>query len=146
MDKAETRTDPRTGLAEIDEATCWKLVESESVGRLAVAVGTHPDIFPVNYVIHRGRIVIRTEAGTKLAAAVLNGSVAFEVDDIDAEACAGWSVVVSGWAREPGTMDEELEMEDLGVTPWVQAPKTRFIMITPEQITGRRLPGSVPAH
>jgi nitroimidazol reductase NimA-like FMN-containing flavoprotein (pyridoxamine 5'-phosphate oxidase superfamily) len=141
MDETETRTDPRTGLAEIDEPGCWKLLGSRSVGRLAVAVGTHPDIFPVNYATHRGRIVIHTEAGTKLAAAVLMGSVAFEVDEIDAYAQAGWSVVVSGSAREPDTLEEELEMEALGLMPWADVPKSRFIIITPERVTGRRLPG-----
>jgi nitroimidazol reductase NimA-like FMN-containing flavoprotein (pyridoxamine 5'-phosphate oxidase superfamily) len=141
MDETETTTDPHTGLAEIDEQTCWKLLDSRSVGRLAVAVGTHPDIFPVNYATHRGRIVIHTEAGTKLAAAVLMGSVAFEVDEIDADAHAGWSVVIAGSAREPGTLDEEVEMEALGLTPWAEVPKSRFIIITPERVTGRRLPG-----
>jgi nitroimidazol reductase NimA-like FMN-containing flavoprotein (pyridoxamine 5'-phosphate oxidase superfamily) len=141
MDETETRTDTHTGLAEIDEPACWELLGSQSVGRLAVAVGTHPDIFPVNYATHRGRIVIHTEAGTKLAAAVLMGSVAFEVDEIDADAHTGWSVVVSGSAREPDTLDEELEMEALGLTPWAEVPKTRFIIITPERVTGRRLPG-----
>jgi nitroimidazol reductase NimA-like FMN-containing flavoprotein (pyridoxamine 5'-phosphate oxidase superfamily) len=141
MDATETRTDPHTGLAEIDEATCWKLLGSRSVGRLAVTVGSHPDIFPVNYVTHRGRIVIHTEAGTKLAAAVLTGSVAFEVDEIDAEAHAGWSVVAAGSAREPATLEEEVEMEALDLAPWADVPKSRFIIITPERVTGRRLPG-----
>jgi nitroimidazol reductase NimA-like FMN-containing flavoprotein (pyridoxamine 5'-phosphate oxidase superfamily) len=145
MDETETRTDPRTGLAEIDASTCWELLDSRSVGRLAVAVGTHPDIFPVNYATHHGRIVIHTEAGTKLAAAVLMGSVAFEVDEIDADAHTGWSVVVAGTAREPGTLDEELELEALGLTPWSPVAKTRFIVITPERVTGRRLPGKATA-
>jgi uncharacterized protein len=142
MDETDIRTDPHTGLAEIDGSTCWELLESRSVGRLAVAVGTHPDIFPVNYATHLGRIVIRTEAGTKLAAAVLMGSVAFEVDEIDADAHTGWSVVVTGTAREPNTLEEEVAMESLGLTPWAQVPKTRFLVITPGRVTGRRLPGA----
>ena len=141
MEETETRTDAHTGLAEIDEPDCWELLGSQSVGRLAVAVGSHPDIFPVNYATHEGRIVIRTEAGTKLAAAVLMRAVAFEVDQIDADAHTGWSVVIAGSAREPGTLEEELEMEALDLTPWADVPKTRFIIITPERVTGRRLPG-----
>jgi hypothetical protein len=141
MDDTGTRTDPHTGLVEIDESTCWELLGAQSVGRLAVAVGTHPDIFPVNYATHRGRIVIHTEAGTKLAAAVLTGSVAFEVDEIEVGTHTGWSVVVAGAAREPATLDEEVELEALGLTPWADVPKSRFIVITPERVTGRRLPG-----
>jgi nitroimidazol reductase NimA-like FMN-containing flavoprotein (pyridoxamine 5'-phosphate oxidase superfamily) len=139
MDETDTGTDPHTGLAEIDEPSCWRLLDAQSVGRLAVTVGRHPDIFPVNYATHDGRIVINTEAGTKLAAAVLTGSVAFEVDEIDADTRAGWSVVVAGSAREPATLDEEVAMEALDLTPWAKVPKSRFIIITPERVTGRRL-------
>lgn len=141
----ETRTaevDPRTGLADIDEATCWELLSQHGVGRLAVVVGTVPDIFPVNYVVDGRRIVVRTEGGTKLAAAVLHGSVAFEIDEIDEDAHVGWSVVVAGRAREPRTLEEVVEIDDLGVTPWAQVPKTRYVVIEPDRVTGRRLPGS----
>jgi hypothetical protein len=73
---------------------------------------------------------------------VLTGSVAFEVDEIDSEARTGWSVVVAGSAREPATLEEEVEMEALDLTPWAQVTKSRFLIITPERVTGRRLPGS----
>lgn len=93
--------DPRTGLVELDEEECWRLLAGEQVGRLAVIVGTHPDIFPVNYRVWNRRIVIRTEAGTKLAGAVLDRFVAFEVDEVDVADHSGWSVVVAGTAHEP---------------------------------------------
>lgn len=140
MSDDDRAVDPRTGLAEIDEARCWELLRSTQIGRLAVAVGHHPDIFPVNYRIWRDKVVIRTEAGTKLAGAVLNGAVAFEIDDIDAEHHSGWSVVVSGTAREPQRMEEELALEDLDFDLWVGTPKSRWLVIEPETVTGRELP------
>lgn len=130
----------RTGLEVLDEDECWRLLESRTVGRLAVDVGGHPDIFPVNYVVHDRLVVIRTEAGTKLAAAVLGRSVAFEIDEIDEVDHHGWSVVVSGRASEPRTVEEEVDVEDLGITPWVDAPKTRWLRIAPLSVTGRRIP------
>ncbi|MCC5951874.1 MAG: pyridoxamine 5'-phosphate oxidase family protein [Acidimicrobiia bacterium] len=140
MSDEERTVDPRTGLAVLDSERCWELLRSTQIGRLAVAVGHYPDIFPVNYRIWRDKVVIRTEAGTKLAGAVLNGSVAFEIDEIDPEHHSGWSVVVSGRGREPERMEEELALEDLDFELWVGTPKSRWLIIEPETVTGRELP------
>ena len=131
--------DPRTGLTELSPHQCWELLESTSFGRVAVTVGTTPDIFPVNYRVHHGEIVVRTEAGTKLAAATLMGSVAFEIDSRDDDTQTGWSVVVKGHGREPAQLDELLALDNLGMEPWVDTPKTRWLAIAPHEITGRRV-------
>ena len=77
-----------------------ELLRSSVVGRLAVSITDHPDIFPINYVVDRGCIVFRTAEGTKLAAAVLGRGVAFEVDGYDQPTGEAWSVVVKGHAVE----------------------------------------------
>ena len=64
------------GTEELSEEKCWELLARERTGRLAVAIGKHPDIFPVNHVIEKRKIVFRTDPGTKLAAAVLGTGVA----------------------------------------------------------------------
>ena len=130
----------RNGLVEMTSEECWKLLESTSVGRVAVTNGSTPDIFPVNFRIKDGEIVIHTEAGTKLAAATLMTSVAFEIDDIDPVTRTGWSVVVKGRGREPYKLEELLELGELGMQPWISAPKTRWLAITPDAVTGRRIP------
>jgi len=139
-DNDRVETDQRTGLVELSEAECWELLEANRAGRVAVSVGTTPDIFPVNYVVRDGEIMIRTEAGTKLAAATMMTSVAFEIDQFDEEAHKGWSVVVKGRGREPSTMDELVALDELGVEPWVDASKSRWLAISPREITGRRVP------
>jgi hypothetical protein len=48
-------------------------------------------------------------------------------------------VVVKGHGCEPTKLDELLALDDLGMQPWVDAPKTRWLVITPHEITGRRL-------
>lgn len=138
MDDA-TASEARTELVELTDDECWQLLRAGNVGRVAVNVGSAPDIFPVNYVVHAGEIVVHTEAGTKLAAATLMHSVAFEIDAIDGTTRTGWSVVVKGAGREATRLDEILEMEDLGVVPWVTSPKSRWLVITPSQVTGRRI-------
>ena len=123
-------------IVELDEHQCWDLLRSQEVGRLAVAIANHPDIFPVNYVVDHASVVFRTAEGTKLAAAVLGESVAFETDgESDGQA---WSVVVKGRAVEIEQMYELFDALDLPLYPWHAAPKHRFVRILPELVTGRR--------
>ena len=107
-------------------------------GRLAVEIGKHPDIFPVNHVIEKRKIVFRTDPGTKLAAAVLGTGVAYEVDHVDAESGVAWSVVVKGQAREYHTVDALIHAEDLPLFPWETGGKHRYVAITADEISGRR--------
>ncbi len=130
----------RTGLVELSPAECWELLAASTVGRLAVSVGTTPDIFPVNYFVRDGDIVIHTEAGTKLAAATMMTTAAFEIDHFDHETRKGWSVVVKGSGREPVHLAELMALEELADAPWVDAKKTRWIVITPHTVSGRRVP------
>lgn len=126
------------GMAELSEPDCWELLRKEEVGRIAVSIMNHPDIFPVNFVVDHGSIVIRTNEGTKLAAAVLGPAVAFEVDGYDAAAGEAWSVVVKGRAVEIEQMLGRFDAADLPLFPWHAGPKFRFVRIEPEVVTGRR--------
>ncbi len=128
----------RGGMELLDEETCWSLVAGAEVGRLAVAILDHPDIFPINHVVDAHGLVFRTAEGTKLAAAVLGRGVAFEVDGYDAERGEAWSVVVKGWAHELERVEELLHAEDLPLFPWNASPKFRWVRIEPDEITGRR--------
>ena len=128
----------RLGIAILEASTCWELLRSCEVGRLAVAVGTQPDIFPINFVVDHGTVVFRTAEGTKLAGAVLGRGVAFEVDGYDAAAGEAWSVVVKGRATEIERMQDVFEALDLPLFPWHASPKHRFVRIEPEDISGRR--------
>lgn len=143
----ETRNAPdsRTGLEEMAVAECWERLESARFGRVAVTVGSTPDIFPVLFRVRDGEIVIRTEAGTKLAAGTLMPAVAFEIDEIDPETHTGWSVVVKGHGREPQLLDELMALDELGMEPWVKTPKTRWLVVTPREVTGRRIPSVSPS-
>jgi uncharacterized protein len=123
-------------IVELDEHQCWELLRSQEVGRLAVAIANHPDIFPINYVVDHASVVFRTAEGTKLAAAVLGESVAFETDGESAG--EAWSVVIKGQAVEIERMYEMFDALDLPLYPWHVAPKHRFVRILPELVTGRR--------
>ena len=133
--------DERQDATEIlSESECWELLDHAAVGRLAVDIAGQPDIFPINFVVDKRGIVFRSAAGTKLAGAVLNRLVAFEIDGYEPGDRSAWSVVVKGHGREPSTLDELVGLDDLGVEPWVDASKSRWLAITPREITGRRVP------
>jgi nitroimidazol reductase NimA-like FMN-containing flavoprotein (pyridoxamine 5'-phosphate oxidase superfamily) len=136
----DVRPDGRTGLTELTTEECWALLHATTTGRVAVTVGTTPDIFPVNYRVKDGEIIIRTEAGTKLAAGTMMPAIAFEIDEFDVDGRTGWSVVVKGVGREPGTLDEILALDELDLQPWVDTPKSRWLAITPRLVTGRQVP------
>ncbi len=128
----------RLGITILETNTCWELLRSADVGRLAVSIRNHPDIFPVNFVVDRGTIVFRTAEGTKLAAAVLGESVAFEIDGYDAEAGDAWSVVVKGRGVEIERMQDVFDALDLPLFPWHASPKHCFVRIEPDDVSGRQ--------
>jgi uncharacterized protein len=128
----------RFGTEVLEANVCWQFLRDAEVGRLAVSITNHPDIFPINYVVDRGTVVFRTAEGTKLAAAVLGRAVAFEVDGYDAGSGEAWSVVLKGRASEIQRMHDLFDATELPLFPWHAAPKPRFVRIEPDELTGRR--------
>jgi len=135
----EARFDPRTGLEELDHDECLRLIAGSALGRLAVVVEDRPLVFPVNFALDGGSVVLRTDDGTKLLAA-RDGFVAFECDDIDRTYHTGWSVIVTGRAEEVNDPSERRRLERLPLGPWCQVPKPVWLRIRPHTITGRRIP------
>jgi nitroimidazol reductase NimA-like FMN-containing flavoprotein (pyridoxamine 5'-phosphate oxidase superfamily) len=134
-------------LVELDHEECYRLLSTHEIGRLGVNAEHYPLIFPVNYAVEQGVIVIRTHPGTKLAAAG-HANVTFEVDDIDRRSRSGWSVLVRGLAEEV-TSDHRAELvertEATGVRPWAPGDHGRWMRIIPQAISGRRIvPGTLP--
>ena len=66
-------TDPRTGMIVLEADECWRLLREADVGRLAVSIGDHVDIFPINHVVDGETVVFKTLDGTKLSG-VVHGS------------------------------------------------------------------------
>ena len=133
-----TSTTDRFGMTVLATNESLELLRSSVVGRLAVSITDHPDIFPINFVVDRGCVVFRTAEGTKLAAAVLGRGVAFEVDGYDQASGEAWSVVVKGHAVEIEQMHDLFEAVELPLFSWQAAPKPRFVRIEPVDISGRR--------
>jgi hypothetical protein len=126
------------GMSVLTEHECWELMVRSEIGRLAVCIGSRPEIFPVNFVTDNRTVLIRTAEGTKLAAVAANPQVAFEVDGFDAVSGLAWSVVVGGTALVLEKLNEVYAAQELPLVPWDPAPKPIFIRIEPATISGRR--------
>jgi nitroimidazol reductase NimA-like FMN-containing flavoprotein (pyridoxamine 5'-phosphate oxidase superfamily) len=122
----------------LSDSECWELLDAAAVGRLAVDIAGQPDIFPINFIVDNNGIVFRSAAGTKLAGAVLNRFVAFEIDGYEPEERTAWSVVIKGNASAIERMQEVFDAEDLPLFPWLAWEKPNFVRIDPTSVTGRR--------
>jgi len=121
--------------------TCLRLLEQESLGRLAFAVGGQPEIFPVNYSMDGDVILLRTAPGTKLRHAP-HRRVAFEIDGVDRLEGLAWSVVAKGLLEDITTRSDPFSIARREVRVHTLAPgERRFsLAIYPTQISGRRFP------
>lgn len=119
----------------LDEQEALHLVASAGMGRLAFAVAGIPDIVPINHCVDGGKVYFRTAEGSKLLGVTINQQVAFEVDEIEGDVAR--SVIVRGPARELHTRAELEYAESLPLRPWVPSFKYHFVVIEPEEITGR---------
>jgi nitroimidazol reductase NimA-like FMN-containing flavoprotein (pyridoxamine 5'-phosphate oxidase superfamily) len=129
----------RNGLEILDRDECLRLLAGSAVGRVAVSVGALPVILPVNFLCDGHRILIRTGDGTKLAAAARDAVVAFEVDNVDPFSHAGWSVCVTGIAREIQDDEELANVASLPLPHWTPNGVSHVMAISLELVTGRRI-------
>lgn len=122
----------------LTDEQCWELLGANQIGRLATVVGGRVDIFPINYVVHEGEIYFKTAEGSKLASVMAHHEVAFEIDGYNETTNEAWSVVMAGLGRVLSHDDELDAAETLPLFPWNTAPKNRYVVIEPTEISGRR--------
>lgn len=123
---------------------CWALLDSEVVGRVALIVDGHPEVFPVNFVLHRRSIVFRTAGGTKLWGAISAKPVAFEIDGYDAHEETAWSVMARGEAELVEDQAEKEAVDALLLEPWQPGEKSFYVRVPPKALTGRRFKVTQP--
>ncbi|MEV8268014.1 pyridoxamine 5'-phosphate oxidase family protein [Microbacterium sp. NPDC076911] len=131
------------GVQEIPVDECWRLLESVDLGRLAIVAGDgRPDVFPMNFLVYDGSVIIRTAPGGKLQALHSNPAVAFEVDGSDV--WRHWSVVMRG---DVVRMDADELIEASGALElfsWSPTAKHNFLRLTPDSVSGRRFRKRLP--
>ncbi|WP_101831810.1 pyridoxamine 5'-phosphate oxidase family protein [Frankia canadensis] len=118
--------------------TCRWLLGGEQVGRVAFQADGEILVLPVNYVLDGEAIAFRTATGSKLAAALEEHAVGFEVDGHDPVARTGWSVLINGRAVAVRDPDGLARLEATGLAPWAdRIDHPHWVRILPESMTGR---------
>ncbi|GAA3246285.1 MULTISPECIES: pyridoxamine 5'-phosphate oxidase family protein [unclassified Streptomyces] len=118
---------------------CRRLLGTHGVGRLVVPLTDEILAVPVNYSVVDGAVVFRTDPATAPGRAA-GRRVAFEVDRIDDAFGVGWSVLVQGTARTVTDPDEQRTLTARAYSnPWAGGPRTTWMRIDPDGITGRRI-------
>lgn len=131
---------PSSWLEAIEPDECWRLLAEGRLGRIGfTAHSGRPVILPVNYTLDDRTILIRSGGGPKLEAARRGDLVAFEVDEIDAEAHTGWSVSVTGRARWVSDPHELARLETSEWETWAAGPRDHVIAVEPLHVGGRWL-------
>jgi nitroimidazol reductase NimA-like FMN-containing flavoprotein (pyridoxamine 5'-phosphate oxidase superfamily) len=132
----------QNGLEVLDRDECLRLVGGATIGRVGVSSGALPRVLPVNFRLDGERVLIRTGRGTKLDAATANAVVAFEVDEIDPVDQTGWSVLITGVAREVTDPDDLAAVRAQPLARWApHGPDDRIMAISTELVDGRRILG-----
>lgn len=134
----------QSGLEILDEDECRDLLGRAVVGRIVFTHRALPAVQPVNFVVARRDIVIRTSRTSRLATAAADTVVAFEIDDVDTASRTGWSVVVVGRARRVTDPREIAALEALPLDSWAPGRRDVFIRIGSDLVTGRRIGGTRP--
>lgn len=129
----------RNGLEVLDREHSLRLLATATLGRVGVTFGALPVVLPVNFRLVEDQIVFRTGIGTKLDAATRNHIVAFEADAFEPVSHAGWSVVVTGIAREITDPEEEAALSMVPIPRWAPEGNGRTVAISTDLVTGRRV-------
>ena len=121
--------------ADIPTWECYDLIEASSFGRLCFLDGGTPITFPVSFRLYRtettAHIVIRTRPESLMARYA--GPASFEVDDVDVEANAAWSVLLRGAVHRCYETDH-LPVPD----PWITGERYAWLLFEVDVLSGRR--------
>ncbi|WP_327371734.1 pyridoxamine 5'-phosphate oxidase family protein [Streptomyces sp. NBC_01217] len=120
-----------------------RLLGGASLGRIVFTQRALPAIRPVNHLLDRGQIVIRTHRDSDLFAQTRHHGdrgvvVAYQADDIDPQTHLGWSVVATGYCRAVTDPEALMRYQRL-IRPWSDQVMDCAVRIRPHLVTGIRL-------
>jgi len=128
-----------SALTQLTRDQCLHLMTSVPVGRIIYTRQALPAVELVNFAVYNGDIIVRTDLGGKLAAAIRGAVVAFEADHLDTERRVGWSVTAIGQSQEVTDPEEIGRLRRIGLSSWAPGDREHFIRISPGILNGRRL-------
>ncbi|MCU0268823.1 MAG: pyridoxamine 5'-phosphate oxidase family protein [Acidimicrobiales bacterium] len=129
----------RNGLEVLSRGECLSLLDAVPIGRIGLSMHALPVVLPVNFRLHGDEVLVRTAEGSKLDAALERSVVAFEADDFDKMSHTGWSVLVRGTSRVISAPEEVERVRRIPLSPWANDSTDRFVAISTDLVTGRRV-------
>jgi nitroimidazol reductase NimA-like FMN-containing flavoprotein (pyridoxamine 5'-phosphate oxidase superfamily) len=129
------------GLEILSRDECLALLGSVPIGRVGLSLSALPVVLPVNFAVCDDSVIVRTSEGSKFSAAITNAVVALEADHYDSLGHNGWSVLVQGSSRVVSDVAELERVRRLPLRPWANPDTDRFISISTDVVSGRRVRG-----
>lgn len=129
----------RNGLEVLSLEESLGLLASVPIARIGLSMNALPVVLPVNFVVDGDQLIIRSAAGSKLDAALSHAVVAVEADNFDPISHCGWSVLVRGTSRVITMPAELAHARALTLRPWANEATDRFIAISTDLVSGRRI-------
>ena len=127
-------------LADIDRAECLRLLEEHGLGRIAVVVRGYPVVFPVNYALVDGTILLCLRRGGDLDRATADTFASFQIDGGDNVYHEGWSVLAVGrCAHLPPSGELDRYAQGIALSPWAGRDRSLFVRISIDELSGRRI-------
>ena len=127
-------------LHQLSRQECLELLQYHGfVGRLGFILDGRPQVLPVNYLADAAAVVYCTSEASVLSRVADGSPVAFEVDGSQPLEHAGWSVMVRGPARAVTDAGEIEALQRGPLRSWAARSPVRWVRITIEEISGRRL-------
>ncbi len=128
---------------EMSSVECAQFLAGHRVGRVAFTTPMGPRAVPVGYTFDGSAILFDTAPYSVLGTYGRGHDVAFEVDEFDAVAGWGCSVVACGFAEgvgDAGTVGEE-------PLSWMSGPRDVRVRLDPRELSGRcvRASGEAPS-
>ena len=118
---------------DLTSATCWELLATATVGRLALSVRALPTIVPVRYQVEDASVAISLGRPGLPVATVHDAVVAFAVDAIDQATATGWMVQMQGRARLAPSPSRAPSADGPDT-----APADQVLVLVPGTVTGHR--------
>ncbi|MGO8863884.1 MAG: helix-turn-helix domain-containing protein [Acidimicrobiales bacterium] len=130
------RAGPHPLLQTLTTEQCETHLAVGGVGRIVYSSGRGPVALPVNFEYTQGEVVFSTDEA-KAAAVEARNVVGFEVDRVDEAMSEGWSVIVTGQARQITDPEERRRLGSLDLVGWAGGDRHSLVAIKPDEITGR---------
>jgi nitroimidazol reductase NimA-like FMN-containing flavoprotein (pyridoxamine 5'-phosphate oxidase superfamily) len=140
---AKGRAGRHPSLDTLARQQCDAHLAAGGVGRVVFSTERGPVALPVNFEFTDEEIIFSTDQA-KADLLVKLPVIGFEIDRVDETLSEGWSVLVSGQARQVLDPDELQRVSSLDLEAWAGGDRHAVVKIAPVTVTGRVIVHSSP--